>query len=941
MPIMTENGTFIINGVERTMIAQVIRSFGAFFNSRDVRGNRLFGVKIIPKKGSWLEFESELDGRIYVKIDKKKKFPVTTLLRIMGAKTDKNIRDLFSDPKTLEAIDATLKSHGNESYEDAYKDVYSKVRDARMGKFEVIKESVDFIFDSENLDISEIGRHRFNEAQGKKTTAAAKTNVNIDDIVYITNEIIRRNNDPKAMPDDIDHLGHRRVRLIGELFLETRIKTGLLRIKRNIQDRMSTADPTTTKLPSEIINPRPFQSSIHDFFVNNQLSHLLDQENLLSEINNITRLSALGPGGLTKERAGFNVRDIHPSQYGRICPLNTPDGDTIGLNLHFALYAKVNKFGIIETPYIKVDKGVVTKEIVYLNAIDEEDKNIAHNSIKIDDKGKIIGEVIPVRNMGEIQRVKANEVDYMDVAQNQILSISASLVPFLQNDDPKRSLMGARMLGQSVPLIKPEAPIVGTGLEETISRLTRRIVVAKEAGTIEKVDARKIEVKNIKGKKDIYPLDVFLKTNTSSPQHQRPIVGMGQKVKKGEILADASSTDKGQMAVGKNLKVAFLCFEGSNFEDAVVISKKLVKDDSLSSIHVETLYIDINDTKLGPEITTYDIPNTSESRLRNLDPEGVIRVGSDVRAKDILVGKLTPQSESQLTAEERLLQSIFGEKAKDMKNTSLKMPEGKKGRIIEIRVIDRKKGDSLPPGVIKRVYVTLAEVRSIQEGDKLAGRHGNKGVISKILPEEDMPFTEDGEPIDIILTPLGIPSRMNLGQIFEMHLGLAANTLNYQAVVPAFGGATAEEVEEELQKAGFDKSGKFKLFDGRTGELINQDVSIGYMYILKLEHMVSDKIHARSTGQYSLISQQPLGGRAREGGQRLGEMEVWALLAYGSAYTLREMLTIKSDDVFGRSAAFDSIIRSVPIRQANIPESFNVLLYYLRGLGLDVTFDKV
>ena len=940
IPLMTQNGTFVINGVERLIISQIIRSFGVFFQARLVKGLRLFTSKVIPARGSWFEFESEPDGKIYVKIDKKKKILATTLLRVMGVKTDKEIVNAFQGTDAKENIEKMLDSDENDTVEKAYEDVYKKVKDTRVATPDVIKKTVDYIFSEDTLDISEIGRSRLSAAQNKKYTSLTKKTINSDDVIYIIKEIVQRNNDPRSRQDDIDHLGNRRIRLIGELFLDVKLRSSFARMKRNIQDRMSTADVYTTMLPNEILNYRVFQAMINDFFVNNQLSQLQEQENILSEINHTTLISAQGPGGIVKDRAGFEVRDIHSSQYGRICPVNTPEGSAIGINLHYALYAKVNRFGIIETPYFKVTNGVVTKEVEYLDSVVEETKKITHARVNTNDAGKITDEYCEVRQFGEIQTIPANQVEYVDVATNQILSLSASLVPFLENDDPKRSLMGAKMLGQSVPLVRTEAPLVATGLEEEVARLTRRVVVAEESGKVEYVDSKTIEVKGENGKTKKYILDKFENTNKSSINRQRAIVKLGEKVKKGNIIADSSSTDNGQLAVGKNLRVAFMCWEGANFEDAIVLSKKLVEEDVLSSVHVETLSIDVNDTKLGPEITTYDIPNISEKRLANLDTDGVIRIGSNVDSGDIVVGKLTPQSESQLTAEERLLQSIFGDKAKDMKNTSLKVPEGKKGRIIDIKVFDRDKGDQLQPGVIKKIYVTIASLRSIQEGDKLAGRHGNKGVISKILPREDMPYTEDGNPVDAIMTPLGVPSRMNLGQIYEINIGLAAKEQGYQAVVPAFAGATEEEVKVELKNAGFSEDGKQVVYDGRTGEKILQDVSVGYMYVLKLDHMVEDKIHARSTGQYSLISQQPLGGRAREGGQRFGEMEVWALLAYGSAYTLREMLTIKSDDILGRTAAYDSIIKNVPITQMNTPESFNVLLFYLRGLGLNISFEE-
>jgi len=710
-------------------------------------------------------------------------------------------------------------------------------------------------------------------------------------------------------------------------------------MKRNIQDRMSTIEAETS-LPMQIINPRPLQAAIKEFFTTNQLSQFSQQQNILAELEHLRTLSALGPGGLTRERASFEVRDIHPSHYGRLCPIQTPEGPNIGLILRLSMYSRVNRFGIIETPYLKVNKGKLTDEVIYMNAHEEEGFTIAHAAIEIDEKGKIKPELVEARFKGEPRIVSRESIDYIDVATNQAFSVATSMIPFLNHDDANRTLMGSNMQKQSTPCIVPEAPIVATGVETGVARDIGRVLYALEAGEVVAVDARKIIIKNKDGKDHEYPLTQLQRTNDFSAFMHRPAVSLGQKVKRGDLLADTTSTDNGQIAVGQNAFVAFMSWNGANYEDAIVISERLVKQAKFSSIHLDELDVAVRDTKLGPEVTTPDIPNVSELKLRNLDETGVIRIGAEVRTGDILVGKVTPKGETQLTPEERLLRSIFGEKAKDVKDTSLRLEAGKRGRVIGVKIFSRENGDQLESGVIKRIHITVAQVRNVSVGDKLAGRHGNKGVISRILPEEDMPFTEDGLPIDVLLTPLGVPSRMNLGQILELHLGMAANTLGYQAVVPPFAGANEKDVKNELVSAGLPPDGKIQLRDGHTGELFAQKTAVGYMYILKLHHMVEDKIHMRSIGPYSLITQQPLGGKAQIGGQRFGEMEVWALLGYGAAYTLREMLTIKSDDIVGRSAAFDAIVRGEKIAHPHTPAAFNVLLNQLRGLALDVKLEK-
>jgi DNA-directed RNA polymerase subunit beta len=746
------------------------------------------------------------------------------------------------------------------------------------------------------------------------------------------------NNNPEAVEDDIDHLGSRRVRFVGEL-LQAKLRVGMTQMKRNIQDKMSTVEPDVS-LPVNFVFPRPLQARIKEFFTTNQLSQFMQQENVLSELEHLRTLSALGPGGLTRERAGFEVRDVHPSHYGRLCPIHTPEGPNIGLILRMSTYSRINDFGMIETPYAKVKNGKVTKEIEYINALEEEGYKIAHAATPFDASGKIAVDEVEDRHQGKPALAKPEEVDFIDVSTNQAFSIATSLIPFLNHDDANRALMGSNMQKQATPCLVPEAPLVATGIERKAVEDTGRIVIAPTDGTITSVDAQKVVLTDKKGEKHEYKLVHFQRTNGFTAFHQRPVVSLGDKVKKGDVLVDTSTSDGGEIALGQNMLVAFMSWSGSNYEDAIILSERVVKNSKFSSVHIEEFVVNVRDTKLGPEITTCDIPNVGEAKLKNLAEDGIVRVGAEVRPGDILVGKISPRGETQLTPEERLLRSIFGEKARDVKDTSKRMEGGKRGRVISVKVFSREKGDKLESGIIKKIYIEVAEVRNVTVGDKLAGRHGNKGVISRILPEEDMPYMADGTPVDVILTPLGVPSRMNLGQILELHLGLAANTLDYQAIVPPFTGATDIEIKEELKKAGYDTTGKMKLRDGRTGDEFKQPIAVGYMYILKLHHMVEDKIHMRSIGPYSLITQQPLGGKAQGGGQRFGEMEVWALLGHGAAYTLREMLTVKSDDIQGRSQTFDSIVKGEKLKQPNIPASFNVLLKTMRGLALNIELIK-
>jgi len=936
-PMMTKHGTFVINGIERVIVPQLARSYGVIFTANLIKGRKFHGAKIIPERGAWVEFETDADDIIYVRIDKNRKFPATSLFRIMGAATDADLKKTFKGNEYVEkAIELTLEKDETTTVDEAYLDIYKRLRDGDLATLDNAKEFVNSIFSEERYDFSKVGRFKFNNRFNLPTTdkALKKRNIDLADIALIVDNMIDLNHTPNAQPDDIDHLGSRRVRFVGEL-LQQKVRTGMAQMKRNIQNRMSIID-TDASLPVNLITPRPLQARIKEFFTTNQLSQFMQQDNILHEIEHLRTISALGPGGLTRERAGLEVRDVHPSHYGRVCPIQTPEGPNIGLILRFSNYARTNEFGMIETPYVKVEKGQITKEIIYLNALEEEQYKIASTASEYNDAGKLTSSYVDVRINGRPESIKNTEVDFIDVSTNQAFSIATSMIPFVNHDESSRALMASNMQKQAVPCVRVQAPLVATGTEELALKHSGRIIRAEESGTILEADARKIVLKTDKGKKYEYPLINFQRTNSFTATHQRPTVSVGQKVKKDTLLADTSTTDNGQIAIGQNVLVAFMSWSGSNYEDAIIISEKLVKENIFTSIHMEEIVINVRDTKLGPEVTTPDIPNVGETKLKNLDEEGVIRIGAEVRDGDILVGKITPKGETQLTPEERLLRSIFGDKARDVKDTSKRVESGKRGRVVGIKVFSRENGDKLESGIIKRIHVEIAELRNITVGDKLAGRHGNKGVIARILPEEDMPYMEDGTPIDVILTPLGVPSRMNLGQILEVHLGLAAHTLNYQAIVPAFAGATDAEIKEELKKAGYDESGKMTLYDGRTGEKFDKQIAVGYMYILKLHHMVEDKIHMRSIGPYSLITQQPLGGRAQNGGQRFGEMEVWALLGHGAAHTLREMLTYKSDDILGRSAAFDAIVKGESIRQSNVPASFNVLVKNLRGLALDI-----
>jgi len=941
VPLMTKHGTFIINGVERVIVPQLTRSFGVFFTEQELKGKKYFGAKIIPARGVWIEIESDSDGAVYVRIDKKRKFPVTSLLRVLGMDKDEEILKKFEkSEEALKMIKISLEKDQAKNLQDSFIEIYKRLRDGDLATSENAKEFITAIISSERYDISPVGRFRFNKRFDKSMDEKEmeRRTIDADDIIRIISHIIELNNDPYAKGDDIDHLGQRRVRYVGEMF-QQKFRMGMAQIKRNIQDRMSTIDVSTT-MPIAIINQRPLQARIKEFFTANQLSQFMNQENVMAEVEHLRTLSALGPGGLTRERAGLEVRDVHTSHYGRVCPIHTPEGPNIGLIVHLSTYAKINDFGIIETPYVKVKNGKITGEVVYLNALEEEKYNIAHSGTPYDENGNIIEDKVEARIKTKPGIVPKKEVDFIDVSTNQAFSVATSMIPFLEHDDAHRTLMGSNMQKQALPCVLPEAPLVATGMEELASKDSGRLIISEVAGIVSYVDGKKIIIKDDKDKEHQYNLISFSRTNNFSVLHQRPLISLGDKVKKGQIIADASTTDKGQIALGQNVLVAFMSWAGANYEDAIILSEKLVKDSKFTSIYITEFVCNVRDTKLGPEVTTRDIPNVGENKLKDLDEDGIIVVGAEVSENDILVGKITPKGETELTPEERLLRSIFTEKARDVKDTSLRLEHGKKGRVTGVKIFSRDQGHNLESGIIKRIIVEVAQIRNISVGDKLAGRHGNKGVISVILPEEEMPYMADGTPIDIILTPLGVPSRMNLGQILEMHLGYAAHALGYQAIVPPFMGASVTEIKEELVKAGLPETGKVTLYDGRTGDPFDQDIAIGYMYMLKLHHMVEDKLHMRSIGPYSLITQQPLGGKAQGGGQRFGEMEVWALEGHGAAHTLREMLTIKSDDIVGRSATFDAIIKGQKIGEPNVPASFSVMLNYLRGLSLDVDLKK-
>ncbi|MFA5109154.1 MAG: DNA-directed RNA polymerase subunit beta [Patescibacteria group bacterium] len=945
-PLMTDKGTFIINGIERVVVSQLIRSAGVMFTAEFVKGKKCYGAKIIPNRGAWLEIETDSNKVIWVRIDRKRKVAITSLLRAFGYESDAEILKLFAsvdlvknkDEKSY--IEATIEKDTAKNEADGLQEVYRRIRPGDLASVENARQLVhSMFFRFDRYDFGRVGRYKLNRRFSLDLAANKKENriLRKEDLVLIIKEVIRLNI-TKEPEDDIDHLGNRRIRAIGGL-IQNRFRVGLARMERIIKDRMSTSE-ITSLTPNKLVNARPVIGVVREFFMSSQLSQFMDQTNPLAELEHKRRLSAMGPGGLTRERAGFDVRDVHTTHYGRICPIATPEGPNIGLVGHLASYARLNSYGFLETPYRKVihdKKGShVTSEVVYLDAFEEEKYITADATIPMDKDGYFIVNRFEVRKNGQPGMSEVDKIDFVGLAANQIISIATSLIPFMEHNDGQRSLMGTNMQRQAVPLIKSEAPIVGTGVEARAARDSGHVAIAGDDGVITKAEAATIELTDKKGKITTYHLNKFLRSNSSTCINQHPVVEVGQKVKKGDILSDGPAIDNGELSLGRNVLVAFMTWEGFNYEDAVIISERLVKEDIYSSIHIENYTIDVRDTKLGPEVITNDIPNISEEKLKNLDEEGIIRIGAEVSSGDILVGKITPKGETTLSAEEKLLRAIFGEKAKDVRDSSLYLEHGEHGKVVDIKIFSREEGDKLSAGVLQSIQVAVANLRKIQVGDKMSGRHGNKGVISRVVPIEDMPFMNDGTPIDVILSPLGIISRMNLGQLLETHLGFAAQKLGYRVVTPALNGITEEQIKSELRSAGLPEDGKVFLYDGKTGDAYDHKITVGYKYILKLNHMVEDKIHQRSIGPYSLITQQPLGGKAQFGGQRFGEMEVWALEGYGAAHTLQEMLTIKSDDVPGRSKAYESIIKGEEIEKLNVPESFNVLIRELKGLGLNV-----
>lgn len=941
-PVMTDRGTFLINGIERVVVSQIVRSYGVIFVADDLAGKKYFGAKLIPNRGAWLEFETSNKGVISVKVDRKRKIPVTTFLKALGLVDEKKIMSAFDgveDNPEVKYIQNTLAKDPSKTQEEALIEVYKRIRPGDLATAEAAKVFLDAIFfNPKRYDLGRVGRYKLNRRLGTKVKDNIEGRVlRLEDVIEIIKEIIRLNNEPDAMEDDIDHLKNRRVRAVGEL-VQSRLRVGFLRMERIIKDRMSVVDIDSAS-PAQLVNSRPIVAVLQEFFASSQMSQFMNQTNPLAELEHKRTLSATGPGGLTRERAGFEVRDVHQSHYGRICPIETPEGPNIGLVGYLASYGKVNDYGFIETPYLIVEtvngKQRATKKMVYIDASEEEKAVIAPASTPVDKDGFIVGKKIPVRKFGEPSIESSSLVQYMDVSPKQIASITTALIPFIEHDDAVRANMGSNMQRQAVPLVKAQSPIVGTGMEYDAASSSGHIIMSETDGEVLEANGNQIVVKAA-DKKKVYKLMKFVRSNQATCINQKPIVAQGDKVKKGQILADCFATDQGELALGRNLLVAFMSFRGGNYEDAIILSERLVKEDLLTSIHIEKYSIEVRDTKLGPEVITRDIPNVGEEALSNLDEDGVIRVGAEVEAGDILVGKISPKGETELTVEEKLLRAIFGEKAKDVKDSSLRLPHGEKGRVIEVKVFSKDAGDELPDGVAQMVEVAVAQQRKISVGDKLAGRHGNKGVISTILPEEDMPYLEDGTPVDIILNPLGVVSRMNLGQILETHLGLAADKLGYKVATPIFDGVKIDEIKSELKRAGYSEDGKMTLYDGHSGEAFENRVTVGMIYILKLAHLVDDKMHARSVGPYSMVTQQPLGGKAQFGGQRFGEMEVWALEAYGAAHTLQEMLTIKSDDVIGRSKAYESIIRGEEIEKPSVPASFNVLVREMQSLGLSV-----
>jgi DNA-directed RNA polymerase subunit beta len=986
-PWMTSRGTFVINGAERVVVSQLIRSSGVFFTADPHGTTSLYGAKVIPVRGAWLEFETAANGALYVKIDRKRKIAVTTLLKALGL-TEQQIRDAFAhvDQGENSHVQATFDKDATGTNNEALIEVYRRLRPGDLATVDNARSLLENMFyNFKRFDFGRVGRYKINKRLNLDVKNITDNRVmRIEDLLAIVAEIIRLNVTQEPA-DEIDSLANRRVKLVGEL-VQRQFRIGLLRMERNAKDRMSMSEIETVT-PAQLINARPVVAAVREFFASSQLSQFMDQINPLSELAHKRRLSSMGPGGLSRERAGFEVRDAHATHYGRICPVETPEGANIGLVLNLASYARINEYGFVETPYRKVINAVTAKEaaghiaridledekgkvivkkgdkiteaqakrlaaiknqvtwpvkakltnqIVYLDAAEEEQAIIAGAGIEVDANGYFLEPRISARNRLDPGEVDADDVTHMDASRSLTIGSSAGLIPFVEKNYVLRSLMGSNQQRQAVPLIKPQSPIVGTGLEPIVAHNTGQLIVAEEDGQVLKANADEVIVQYKKlGKRSYEPVH-FARSNEGSCINQVVVVNSGDKVKEGDTLIEGMSIADGELALGKDLLVAFMPWSGYNFEDAIIISRRLVQDDTLTSIHIVDYMTEVRETKLGPEIVTRDIPNVSEEALRHLDEDGIVRIGAEVHPGDILVGKITPKGEQELSSEERLLRAIFGEKAKEVRDTSQRMSTGRHGKVVGVKVFSRASGHELKAGVIMQIQVFVAQMRKISVGDKLGGRHGNKGVIARILPIEDMPFAEDGTPIDVILNPLGVPSRMNIGQLFETHLGMAARALGIKVASPAFNGVPNNKIQELLKEAGLPEDGKQQLYDGRNGEPFSERTTVGSMYIIKLNHMVSDKIHARSTGPYTMVTQQPLGGKAQNGGQRFGEMEVWALEAYGAAHTLQEMLTIKSDDVYGRAKAYESIIKGTEIQGPKVPESFNVLVKELQGLGLKV-----
>ncbi len=946
IPMMTERGTFVINGVERVIVSQIVRSPGIYYK-KDValNGKRIFNATLIPNRGAWLKFETDVNDVIHVKIDKNRKLPATTLLRALGI----SLAEMENRFRHFDFLKKTLDKDNTETTEEALIEVYKKLRPGdppTVGGGRSLLESR--FFDEKRYDIGRVGRYKLNKKLGLSTPDTVRTLTN-DDIISAIDYLINLNYE-EGYEDDIDHLGNRRIRSVGEL-LQNQFRVGFTRLERIVKERMTLQD-SETLTPSNLLNPKPLLAAIREFFGSSQLSQFMDQTNPLAELTHKRRLSALGPGGLARERAGFAVRDIHPSHYGRICPVETPEGPNAGLIGSLATYARVNDYGFLETPYRVVRGGVVSNEVVFLSADEEDRFRIAPGDARRDKNGKIIGPSVPVRYRSEFTITEPEMVDYVGVSPIQIISIGTALIPFIEHDDANRALMGSNMQRQSVPLVRTERPMVATGLERKVARDSGMSIVARVSGKVAKVTGEFVDIKDKDGEVHRHQLIKYLRSNQDTCLNHRPIVDAGEEVEKDQVIADGAATKHGELALGRNIICAFMPWEGYNYEDAILISERLIHDDVYTSIHIEKLEIDARTTKLGPEEITREVPNVGEDALRHLDERGIVRIGARVFPDDILVGKITPKGESERPPEEKLLRAIFAEKAQDVRDNSLRVPHGEGGRVVDVKVFDREKGDELPPGANTVVRVYVAQKRKISVGDKVAGRHGNKGIVSKILPVEDMPFMKDGTPVDIVLNPLGVPSRMNVGQTFETLLGLAAYLNDSLYEVPPFDEmyedeaskiSVHEELKRAIEKSGKDfilPNGKTYLYDGRTGIPFDNPIAVGKMYIMKLVHLVDDKIHARSTGPYSLVTQQPLGGKAQFGGQRFGEMEVWALEAYGAAYSLQEMLTIKSDDVTGRSRAYEAIVKGENLNRPGIPESFKVLVRELQSIGLDINVTK-